>query len=422
MSVDITWPSGDFSLVEGVDGCPAGFASGYIEQYTGPLNSATPPGISDKLRMKINNDAVRTYYCSKTQDIGLSIPWPPGKYCIARRGGECPENFIDGHIFWDNSVAKRMLIQNPIPDKSAVTDTGIDFCCRSDGQASNKIFLPAAVAFGLYRYGGTCQQVNMATVHEYVVKYDTQNPPNDDSSCGGNHPDVESCTNDPQVHFCSYVPEHATVNISWPYGTYSLLAGKECPPGFQYGFIGQDTEDSSNQNTITPGSPENLRIDVNNEGVTTHYCTKTAIGNANTDGHWPAGKYCIAQYGGSCPSGFQSSSILWDDEDDRNRNSKQSTIPKTSSDLGNIRVYYCCRSDGNANTEIVLPRFTSFGLLRRGGTCQKVAGMTEMAYKIKFDDQNSGNDDTCFGSVRPDDDSCNNDHELWICAYQPGKP
>ena len=98
------------------------------------------------------------------------------------------------------------------------------------------------------------------------------------------------------------------------------------------------------------------------------------------------------------------------------------TIPKTSSDLGNIRVYYCCQSDGDANTEIILPRFTSFGLLRLGGTCQKVKGMTENAYKIKFDDENSGNNDTCYGNLRPDDDICNNDHELWICAYQPGLP
>ena len=421
MSVDITWPSGDFSIVEGVDGCPVGFSSGYIEQYTGPLNSATPPGISDKLKLKINSETIRTYYCSHTQSTGLSIPWPAGKYCIARRNNKCPDNFIDGSLFWDNSAVRVTAVQNPIPDKWARTDTGVYFCCRSDGQASKPIFLPAAVTFGLYPYGGPCQQVMLTTVHEYVVKYDTDDA-KDDSFCDGNHPYTESCTNDPQVHFCSYVPEHATVNISWPYGKYSLLAGKECPPGFAHGFIGQDSEDSGNQNAITPSSPENLRIEVDNEGVTTHYCTKTSNGNANNDGHWPAGKYCIAQYGANCPNGFQSSSILWDDEDNRNRNSKQPTIPKTSSDLGNIKVYYCCRADGNANTEIVLPRFTSFGLLRHGGTCQKVKGMTVSAHKIKFDDENSGNDDACSGSLAPDDDSCNNDHELWICAYQPGLP
>ena len=112
--------------------------------------------------------------------------------------------------------------------------------------------------------------------------------------------------------------------LSWPYGTYSLLAGIECPPGFEHGFIGQDTQDNSDKNAITPGSPESLLIDVNNEGVMTHYCTKTLLGDQNADGLWPAGKYCIAQYGASCPNGFSLAPILWDDEDDRNRNSNNS--------------------------------------------------------------------------------------------------
>ncbi len=426
MSVDITWPSGDFSIVEGVDGCPVGFSSGYIEQitgYVGSTNSAHPPGISDKLKLEIDYDKIRTNYCSHTQSTGLSIPWPPGKYCIARRGGTCPENFIDGDIFWDNYGTVPMEFQRPVPDKVGRTDTGIYFCCRSDAQASNPIFLPAAVPFGLYRYGGTCQEVMQTTVHDYVVTYDTDND-YDDSSCNGNHPDTESCNDDPKVHFCAYVPDHATINVTWPFGRYSLLAGIECPPGFEHGFIGQDSEDSNNQNEITPGNPENLRIYVDSEGVTTHYCTKTDQGDLNRDENWPPGDYCIAQYLGVCPTSFHASYIQWDDEDTRNRNAKYGTFP-TSPVAGNTKVYYCCRADGDANTEIILPRFTSFGLLRRGSTCQKVKGMTAKAYKIKFDDENSGNASAskCSGSsIRPADDSCNNDHELWICSYQPGLP
>lgn len=425
MSVDITWPSGDFSIVEGVDGCPAGFSSGYIEQYTGPDNYATPRGISDKLKLKIHSDSIRTSYCSHTQNTGLSIPWPRGKYCIARRGGECPDGFIDGKIFWDNdNPSNRLGIQEPIPDQNARTDTDINFCCRSDGQASKLIFLPAAVSFGLYRYGGTCQEITHTTVQDYVVRYDTDNQGFDHSECTGNHPDTESCNKDPQVHFCAYIPDHTTVNISWPLGTYSLLAGMECPPGFEYGFIGQDTEDSSNHNAISPsGGPENLRFDLNTDGIVTHYCTKTATGSVANGEVWPPGDYCIAQYGSNCPTGFHSSSILWDDENTRNRNSKFSTVPKTDTTSGNTRVYYCCRADGDANTEIILPRITSFGLLRRGSKCQKVKGMTDNAYKITFDDENSSNKDSCSGSsIRPSDESCSNDHELWICSYQPGLP
>ena len=83
-----------------------------------------------------------------------------------------------------------------------------------------------------------------------------------------------------------------------------------------------------------------------------NYCTKAFSGTSEFT--WPRGKYCIARYGGSCPSGFYGGHIHWDDEDSGNINGKQDPIPDGNYDR-NTRIYYCCRGDGDVNEPMLLP-------------------------------------------------------------------
>ena len=148
----------------------------------------------------------------------------------------------------------------------------------------------------------------------------------------------------------------------------------------------------------------------------TYYCTKTSNGSSGLS-YWPRGHYCIARYGGSCPSRFSSGSIYWDDEDSSNDNSKQDPLPDGVYN-GDTRVYYCCRSDGSTSTGIELPTSQPFILYRYGGTCQTVRGMTVRQLRVHFDDENSANANQCSGTY-PDDSSCDRDHDIYFCYYNP---
>lgn len=205
--------------------------------------------------------------------------------------------------------------------------------------------------------------------------------------------------------------------MQWPNGRYSLPQATQpgCPTGWSSGYVHQDNEDSRNANVWSPSDLHVLmRIDLGTD-YTTHYCSKTSYGGSGPS-HWPSGRYCIARYGGSCPSGFSNGKIVWDDEDDNNVNSRQGSIPDGEYDT-NTRIHYCCRSDGSTSVGMRLPTSQPFILYRYGGTCQQVRGMTVKQLHVHFDDEDSnGNDNSCSGS-HPDDSSCDRDHDLYFCYY-----
>ncbi|CAC5410107.1 unnamed protein product [Mytilus coruscus] len=138
----------------------------------------------------------------------------------------------------------------------------------------------------------------------------------------------------------------------WPKGTYTLVKPKTgCPSRWKEGWRLQDNEDRRNSNSITPGHHfygsfgRNMKF---------HYCTKdehVISGHYN----WPRGNYCILRQGISCPPGFRTGSILWDDEDNRNSNALGGVLPSGSYDR-NTLINYCCRSDGLARKRIILPK------------------------------------------------------------------
>ena len=207
-----------------------------------------------------------------------------------------------------------------------------------------------------------------------------------------------------------------TFDIEWPAGRYALIqATSGRATGWSSGWRLQDNEDNRNANRWSPSNINSyIRIGLG-RNLKTYYCTKTFSGTSEFT--WPRGKYCIARYGGSCPSGFYGGYIHWDNEDSNNINAKQDPIPDGNYDC-NTRIYYCCRSDGNVNKPMLLPPKKVFALYRFGGTCQKVLGMRDpVQLLVHFDDEDSRNANSCSGN-RPDG-PCNRNHELYLCYYNP---
>ncbi|XP_064404273.1 uncharacterized protein LOC135349653 isoform X2 [Halichondria panicea] len=209
-----------------------------------------------------------------------------------------------------------------------------------------------------------------------------------------------------------------SLQVHWPNGKYSMLETTHgCPSGWSSGWRYQDNEDRRNANRWSPSNIASYLKFGTGSNFKTYYCTKTHINLVNDNVFiWPRGKYCIARHGGSCPSHFYSGFRYWDDEDRRNANTKQGVLPDGSYG-GNTKTEYCCRSDGNAHTEVLLPPTRPFVLYRYQGTCQKVKGMNNRSLYIYFDDEDSRNANRCGGHYS--DGSCGGNHELHLCYYTP---
>ncbi|XP_078678845.1 uncharacterized protein LOC144914622 [Branchiostoma floridae x Branchiostoma belcheri] len=215
----------------------------------------------------------------------------------------------------------------------------------------------------------------------------------------------------------------------WPTGTYGLpMTNTGCPANTQVawytGHRNQDAEDSAGLNSWSTG----LHFPTNtySEGHTIptyagghmvqNFCMKTSIYEGS--GSWPRGRYCIFKYR-TCPSGFQSGYVYWDDEDPPgNHNTVSGTRPDGVYDI-NTKIYYCCRSDGFTLNPIILPAHRPFYLFRHSSSrCQRVQNMQVTQEYFLWDDENYNNQDTTWGS-HPDDTGDGRNHKLWYCYYEP---
>ena len=200
----------------------------------------------------------------------------------------------------------------------------------------------------------------------------------------------------------SYTDPAITIPNAWPDGAYSLPMPKlGCPANggdfkWHEGSRYQDTEDDDSANSFS--NPLSLAGDFWRNNMKTHFCTKT---DSRSDHGiaWPKGSYCIARKGGNCPSGFSEGHIFWDDEDSDNRNSDSGILPDGSYD-SNTRIYFCCRSDGFATNEIILPTDEPFVLYRYGPDgCQRVADMSYRQDYVHWDCEDSSNNNSNGGVI-----------------------
>ncbi|XP_052220881.1 uncharacterized protein LOC127837669 [Dreissena polymorpha] len=208
------------------------------------------------------------------------------------------------------------------------------------------------------------------------------------------------------------------VPVTWPTGTYGMMkTSSGCPTGgaaWQSGWRYQDTEDQSPSNQYTAGIEGYLAGSFANNNLRTEFCMKTQAHFTDFDVNWPSGTYCILKQG-SCPPGFQIGYLYWDDDDDSNKNGAGGTLPDGSY-TENTGIYYCCRNDGSPYSSITLPTDRPFVLVRYGDTCQAVHGMHVRELFLRWDDEDTNNQDSGWG-IRPFDDGGGNNHALRFCYY-----
>ena len=82
--------------------------------------------------------------------------------------------FAGGYIWWDD-VGRELFQPSSIrPDGVYNDNTRIQFCCRHDGPAGDRIRLPTEKPFFLLKQGNSCQLVEGMTVAEEYLYVDTQ--------------------------------------------------------------------------------------------------------------------------------------------------------------------------------------------------------------------------------------------------------
>ena len=107
----------------------------------------------------------------------------------------------------------------------------------------------------------------------------------------------------------------------------------------------------------------------------------------------PAGQYCIYKRG-PCPANFREGFVYWDDDDSKqNKNKHNGTLPDGTYNE-NTRIGFCCKSDGEKDTSILLPSESPFFLLAyNSGKCQMVKWAIASVEWIYYDTQNKNNHD-----------------------------
>ncbi|KAL4223037.1 hypothetical protein ACF0H5_016514 [Mactra antiquata] len=217
------------------------------------------------------------------------------------------------------------------------------------------------------------------------------------------------------------VKDHAIqVAITWPNGTYGFMESTYgCPDDGQITWLKgsrhQDTEDFRSHNTFSYNIQHYMKGNFGSNNIDSYFCIKTRHNISPYDQNWPRGAYCLLKKG-TCPSGFGSGYIYWDDDDFPNHNDKHGTLPDGTFDK-NTKIYYCCRSDGSTRNAIYLPTERPFILVRYGNTCQTVHGMTVRDLYIGWDDEDVNNKNSA-GGMHPKDFGDSHNHKLYFCYYQ----
>ena len=215
------WPDEPFILVKSIGTCPDSFPAGLfrhqVENRFGNERGISSGlvmlfrailSLSAQLDIESTKEFTTVNYCGKVTKTNFGIDWPPGSYCLARFRDSCPKGFYQGAIKWhDEDAGNTWGAQFPHPPFG---DNGkkpnIQYCCRSDGDPNNPLFLPSTTPFAMYRHRGRCQEVRGMSVQDYVWKFHTE--PYNENYCSGNHPDDDDCFGNHAVHYCTYTPHN----------------------------------------------------------------------------------------------------------------------------------------------------------------------------------------------------------------------
>ncbi|XP_068708333.1 uncharacterized protein [Montipora foliosa] len=210
---ELKWPSGTYGLPKSVDGCPSadGFEwkTGYRFHDTEDDGTENQHSDSFHLAGEFSDVGIRHEFCIKTSEDGGGR-WPDGKYCIYKKGLDCPSGLEEGFVIWDdenkdNKNSKR----GELPEGLFNEDTKIFFCCSTSGSSGKEITLPNKSPFLLFAYESIlCQKVKGMNVITEFIKFDDEDRGNIDYE-GGEYPyGIHRDEKDHMFFLCYYTPNN----------------------------------------------------------------------------------------------------------------------------------------------------------------------------------------------------------------------
>lgn len=141
------------------------------------------------------------------------ISYIAGKYCIYRRNEHCPEGLSSGWVFWNDDEFDFNDKDGTLPDGSYVHFTEIKFCCRTDGNKNDPIYLPTESPFFLLAYeSAKCQMVKWAIPSLEWIYYFTTDWNNDDQR-NGSYP-YNAGKMHPTIYYCYYQGKKTCIRLS----------------------------------------------------------------------------------------------------------------------------------------------------------------------------------------------------------------
>ena len=137
------------------------------------------------------------------QKLLFTSDWSPvGKYCVYKKGSQCPSGLGEGYVYWDDDDFGNLNDESGIlPSGEYNEDTKVEFCCQTNGNKKEPILLPTELPFFLLAFGSDeCQMVKWAIATLEWIYYDTEDWSNNDFSAwpypydaGINHPTIYYC-------------------------------------------------------------------------------------------------------------------------------------------------------------------------------------------------------------------------------------
>ncbi|EDO43694.1 predicted protein [Nematostella vectensis] len=210
-SSEPAWPAGTYGLPRPRAGCPwsEGFdwQIGYRFHDTEDDSPENQHSNGYHMAGNVSDDGIRHEFCMKTNPIGQDR-WPEGKYCIYRKGPNCPEGLEKGFIIWDDeNKDNQNSAGGTLPEGHYGEDTRIEFCCSGTGDWDQAIRLPRDRPFYLYAYeSNKCQKVEGMRSASEFLKFDDEDRGNVDYE-GGEYPyGVHKQDKDHTLFLCYYTP------------------------------------------------------------------------------------------------------------------------------------------------------------------------------------------------------------------------
>lgn len=220
------WPKGRYGLPKPISGCPTASTTRWKTgfRYHDTEDDGTENQRSDNFHLAANfsEDGISHEFCIK-DDFEGEGGWPPGQYCIYKRGPLCPDGLEQGFVIWDDENTDNQDDKGgALPEGEYTEDTKIFFCCSDKGVKDSQISLPAKKPFFLFAYKSVnCQKVlNMKVTSEFI-KFDDEDRGNADYEEGAYPYGIHQFQKDHMLFLCYYEPNKPVVsyNAELSYGT-----------------------------------------------------------------------------------------------------------------------------------------------------------------------------------------------------------